>query len=157
MTILRSPVERLLEDARKRLIEIGTRNRLVHTPRGSKRVRSLPRSTVELPRLMDGCGLGGFIQVIMLPFVFDWGEITESRVAAGRIVEAFDELEDGGAGLAMRSEAATIDELTLEGREETLAHRIVVGVADRAGRGRTPASLQRLPKATEVYCEPRSE
>lgn len=42
MTILRSPVERLLEDARKRLIETGTRNRLVHTPRGSKRVRSLP-------------------------------------------------------------------------------------------------------------------
>jgi hypothetical protein len=31
-------------------------------------------------------------------------------VAAGRIVEAFDELEDGDAGLAMRSEATTIDE-----------------------------------------------
>ena len=55
-------------------------------------------------------------------------------MAAGRIVEAFDELEDGDAGLAMRSEAATIDELALEGSEETLAHRIVVGVADRACR-----------------------
>ena len=55
-------------------------------------------------------------------------------MAAGRIVEAFDELEDGDTGLAMRSETATIDELALEGREETLAHRIVVGVADRARR-----------------------
>ena len=71
---------------------------------------------------------------MVFPFVFDGGGITEGRVAAGRIVEAFDELEDGDAGLAMRSEAATIDELALEGREETLAHRIVVGVADRACR-----------------------
>ena len=61
-------------------------------------------------------------------------------MAAGRIVEAFDELEDGDTGLAMRSEAATIDELALEGSEETLAHRIVVGVADRACR-RTNAGL----------------
>ncbi len=38
----RSPVERLLADARQRLIETGTRNRLVHTPRGGKRTRSLP-------------------------------------------------------------------------------------------------------------------
>ena len=38
----RSPVGRLLADARKRLVEIGTRNRLVHTPRGGKRIRSLP-------------------------------------------------------------------------------------------------------------------
>ena len=37
-----SPVERLLADARLRLVETGTRNRLVHTPRGSKRARSLP-------------------------------------------------------------------------------------------------------------------
>jgi hypothetical protein len=38
----RSPVERLLADARLRLVETGTRNRLVHTPRGGKRTRSLP-------------------------------------------------------------------------------------------------------------------
>ncbi len=37
----RSPVERLLADARQRLIETGTRNRLVHTPRGGKRTRSV--------------------------------------------------------------------------------------------------------------------
>jgi hypothetical protein len=44
--------------------------------------------------------LGGFIQVIVSPFVFDEGEKAEGRVAAGRIVEAFDELADGDAGLA---------------------------------------------------------
>jgi hypothetical protein len=38
----RSPVERLLAEARLRLVETGTRNRLVHTPRGGKRTRSLP-------------------------------------------------------------------------------------------------------------------
>ena len=35
------PVERLLADARLRLVETGTRNRLVHTPRGGKRMRSV--------------------------------------------------------------------------------------------------------------------
>ena len=38
----RSAVERVLADARLRLVETGTRNRLVHTPRGRKRTRSLP-------------------------------------------------------------------------------------------------------------------
>jgi hypothetical protein len=38
----RSPVERLLAEARLRLVETGTRNRLVHTPRSGKRTRSLP-------------------------------------------------------------------------------------------------------------------
>jgi hypothetical protein len=37
-----SLVERLLADARLRLVETGTRNRLVHTPRGGKRTRALP-------------------------------------------------------------------------------------------------------------------
>ena len=61
-------------------------------------------------------------------------------MAAGRIVEAFDELEDGHPRLAVRSEATSIDQLAFEGGEETLAHRIVVGVADRACR-RTNAGL----------------
>ena len=38
----RSGAERLLNDARLRLVETGTRNRLVHTPRNGKRARSLP-------------------------------------------------------------------------------------------------------------------
>ena len=55
-------------------------------------------------------------------------------MATGRVVEAFDELKDGHPRLAVRSETAPIDQLAFEGGEETLAHRIVVGVADRACR-----------------------
>ncbi|WP_051952481.1 DUF4011 domain-containing protein [Methylocapsa aurea] len=39
---IESHVERLLAEARLKLIETGTRNRLVHTPRGAKRTRCLP-------------------------------------------------------------------------------------------------------------------
>jgi hypothetical protein len=70
----------------------------------------------------------------MFPFVFDGRKIAEGRMAAGRVVEAFDELKDGDPRLAMRSETAPIDPFAFEGGEETLAHRIVVGVADRACR-----------------------
>ena len=49
----RSPVERLLADARLRLVETGTRNRLVHTPRGGKRARSLPIIDCEADTLFE--------------------------------------------------------------------------------------------------------
>ena len=70
----------------------------------------------------------------MFPFVFDGRKIPKGRMATARVVEAFDELKDGHPRLAVRSEAAPIDQLAFEGGEETLAHRIVVGVADRACR-----------------------
>lgn len=35
-------MEKLLGQARFKLIETGTRNRLIHTPRGNKRSRALP-------------------------------------------------------------------------------------------------------------------
>ena len=70
----------------------------------------------------------------MFPFVFDGRKIAQGRVAARRIVEAFDEVKDGHPRRAVRSETAPIDQLAFEGSEETLAHRIVVGVADRACR-----------------------
>ena len=70
----------------------------------------------------------------MFPFVFYGRKIAQGRVATGRVVEAFDELKDGHPRLAVRSEATPIDQLAFEGGEETLAHRIVVGVADRACR-----------------------
>src|SRR4029077_2123878 len=70
----------------------------------------------------------------MLPFVFDWRGKAHGRGAAGGTVEAFDELKDGHPRLAVRSKATPIDQLAFEGGEETLAHRIVVGVADRACR-----------------------
>jgi Protein of unknown function (DUF4011) len=50
---VRSPVERLLADARIRLVETGTRNRLVHTPRGGKRTRSLPIIGAEADSLFN--------------------------------------------------------------------------------------------------------
>src|SRR3977135_2091104 len=62
-----SPLEKFLADARLHLVETGTRNRLVHTPRASKRTRSqsppstpttfsrrsygMPRRCVSLPRM----------------------------------------------------------------------------------------------------------
>src|ERR1700720_2088520 len=36
-----TPIEKLLAGARLKLIETGTRNRLIHTPRGAKRSRAL--------------------------------------------------------------------------------------------------------------------
>jgi hypothetical protein len=42
-----SPLEKFLADARLHLVETGTRNRLVHTPRASKRTRSLALSDID--------------------------------------------------------------------------------------------------------------
>ena len=50
---VRSRVERLLAEARIRLVETGTRNRLVHTPRGGKRTRSLPIIGADADSLFD--------------------------------------------------------------------------------------------------------
>ena len=67
---------------------------------------------------------------------------------ASGIVPAFDELEDGHPGLSFRPEGPAVQEFGFERREEALADPI---------EGRTPASLQRRPKATDVYCDPWSE
>ena len=49
----KSPLERLLADARLRLVETGTRNRLVHTPRGAKRTRSLSILNADADSLFE--------------------------------------------------------------------------------------------------------
>ena len=46
-----SQIERLLADARLKLVETGTRNRLVHTPRTSKRTRSISILNIEADSL----------------------------------------------------------------------------------------------------------
>src|SRR5216683_6932836 len=56
-------------------------------------------------------------------------------MAAMGIVPAFDELEDGHAGLGLGFEAAAVEQFTFEGGEETLAHRVIEAIADRAHRG----------------------
>ena len=55
----KSTVERLLADARMRLVEIGTRNRLVHTPRGAKRSRALSVIETDTDGLFDALAISG--------------------------------------------------------------------------------------------------
>ncbi len=50
---------------------------------------------------------------------------------AMRIIPPFNVREDGQARFLMCTEAATIDQLTFQGGEETLAHRVVIAVASR--------------------------
>ena len=61
-----------------------------------------------------------------------WAKDSPGPSGDVRIVGAFDELKDGHPRLAVRSETTSVDQRAFEGGEETLAHRIVVGVADRA-------------------------
>ncbi len=57
--VAKSAVEALLADARRRLVETGTRNRLVHTPRGAKRTRSLPIIRADADSLFEALTRGG--------------------------------------------------------------------------------------------------
>ena len=52
-----------------------------------------------------------------------------------RVVPAFDEAEDFSTCGGMAVEFDLIDELAFEGREEALAHCVVVTVSDRSHRG----------------------
>jgi hypothetical protein len=52
-----------------------------------------------------------------------------------RSVPAADEVEDGEARLGRRREPLPIEQLAVEGREEALAERVVVGITHRAHRG----------------------
>src|SRR5712691_10059159 len=71
----------------------------------------------------------------MTPLELDRRDAPESRVTANRVVPAFDELEDRHAGLGLRFETPARKQLTLQRREEALAHRVVVGIAHRSHRG----------------------
>src|SRR5229473_849233 len=51
------------------------------------------------------------------------------------VVPAFDELEDGHARFYLGFEAAAVEQFTFERGEETLAHRVIEAIADRAHRG----------------------
>ena len=51
-----------------------------------------------------------------------------------RVVPPFKEVEDGETGLDLGREPATVEEFALEGREEALTHRVIVGITDRAHR-----------------------
>ena len=76
-------------------------------------------------------------------------------MTAGRVVPALDELEACHAGLALGRERAPIEQLAFECGEEALA---TIALSKQSPtdpiEGRTLASLQRSPKATDVYCDP---
>src|SRR5262249_31753152 len=67
--------------------------------------------------------------------VVERGEVADRGVAPAAIVEPLDELEERQAGLCLCLEATAGEELAFECGEEAFAHRVVVGVADRAHRG----------------------
>jgi hypothetical protein len=78
-------------------------------------------------------------------------------MATPRVVPAFDEIEDREPGLPRRPEPMPVQELALERREEAFAERFVEASPTLPIDGRTPASAQRWPKATDVYWQPWSE
>ena len=79
-------------------------------------------------------------------------------MASSRVVPALDELEERHARLGLGGELAARQELALEGGEEALATLALSWASPTEPiEGRTPASLQRRPKATDVCCEPWSE
>jgi hypothetical protein len=87
-------------------------------------------------------GIDGAFVVASL--VLDGREITDRGMTAAAIVKSFDELERGHPRLGLRLEPTPVEKLALERGEEALAHRIVVGVSDRAHRGthaRFPAAV----------------
>jgi len=71
-----------------------------------------------------------------------------------RVVPALDELEHFAAGLDAGPEAPAIDDLTLQRREEALRTSRCRSNRRRSHRGRTPAAVQRWPKAIDVYWQP---
>jgi hypothetical protein len=72
---------------------------------------------------------------------------------------SFDEVEDGETGLSLRREGLAIERLTLERREEALAERVVVGIADAAHRGPNAAAVTALPEGERcaLTAQPWSE
>jgi hypothetical protein len=53
-------------------------------------------------------------------------------MTAAPVVEALDELEHRDPRLGLRLEPTPVEKLTFQRGEEALAHRIIVGVANRA-------------------------
>ena len=66
-----------------------------------------------------------------------------------RVVESLDVVEYGEPGFVPRPERVAVDELALQGRKETLAHRVIEAVSRRAHRGADtslPAALPELKR-----------
>ncbi len=72
---------------------------------------------------------------MMQPLVFDEREVARRRVGGVTGCRTFDAAEDRHPSLAVRAEAVPVKQLAFPRREVALAHGVVVGIADRAGRG----------------------
>jgi hypothetical protein len=70
------------------------------------------------------------------------------------IVPTFDEAKQRLASLSRRMEGFPFQQFTLQGGEETLAQGVIETITTEPMEGRTPASRQRLPKASDVYWLP---
>lgn len=71
-------------------------------------------------------------------------EIAEGGVAAAGIVEAFDALENGAPGRSSCGPWVAVDQVWLEGREETLGDGVVPAIVGPAEAGSDAASIQDL-------------
>ena len=80
------------------------------------------------------------------PFVRYGGKIVKAGVVAVWVVPALDELENRDLGFGLILEPASIEKLALEGPEEALAHRVIVGVAGGARPGTNPGLAAASPE-----------
>lgn len=76
-------------------------------------------------------GWGSVAQGHSSNFVFDGGEVAQCDMAPVGIVEALDEGEHRHPRLGLGTEAAVVQQFTLEGGEDCLAHGVVVGISKR--------------------------
>ena len=85
---------------------------------------------MEFPRFRGQSG--AFDQQALLggSFIVDGRQVSQGRVAPAGVVPAFNEAEDGHAGLCFGLECPSVQQLAFKGGEEALAQGVVVGVAD---------------------------
>ena len=67
--------------------------------------------------------------------VLSGAEMPQRGVSSVGIVEALDVLEDRHPRCLAARPRVSVDQLSLQGRDETLGHRIVVGIGHRSHRG----------------------
>src|SRR5690606_5316817 len=73
------------------------------------------------------------------PFKLDRTEVPKSRVAASTVIEHLDVVEDSGSMLHPCHPSLPVEKFCLQRSEETLCHRIVVGVSDGSHRTYKPS------------------
>ena len=72
--------------------------------------------------------------------------VPEGGVPSGGVVEAFYELEDGGACLCAGVVGVSVEEFCFQGGEERLDHGIVVRVSSAAHGGDVPGLVASVPE-----------